>query len=861
MISRLEKRVVAFFVAIIVAISGLPYTTLQAQAAECEDTREIVQDVVTEDSVAAGETVVYSFVPSETATYKVTTIGEGDTVGHIYDADWNVLYSDNDSGEGLNYQLEAALTAGTLYYLESGFFMEGDAGTIQTVVSEAVAEDTEEVSTSTEEAEETVEAATEETVADVEEENPDDATSSDALQEEEETVDASTSDYEYEVVNNGVRILKYIGSAKTVKIPEKIAGKYVTKIGDYAFKYSDITSVSIPSKVTEVQYGAFSYCEDLKNVTFASNNTLKTIGEQAFMGCGFTKIQLPDSVQTMGGYSFTCAALTSFTFPKSIQKVGDAALAGTDITKIVLSSNKVTYGDAIFEDCKKLYDVTLPDTMIEIPKLMFWNTTSLKKIVFPANLQIIRTSAFISSGLETLNLPSKLKTIEDYAFCECKIQTITFPDSLTYMGKGVFYGCDKLTTVKLGKGLKTIPEETFGFTAVKNIDFGSASVISPRAFMSAGFQTLKIPSTVTDIQYVAFYGNKNLTSITLPSNLLKLDGYAFHDTKWYQNKSNGIVYAGKIAYNYKGTAGTKLTLASDTTSIAAAAFYNQTNVTSVSLPVTLKYVNKFAFYNCTGLKKVVIPASVNTIDAYAFGYEIADWNDTNAVEVSDLDYHGFYYAKKITGFTIVGYAGTAAERYAKQNGFKFEAQKIPTVTGVKAVPAGKNKVTITWNKTNYAQGYIIYAQKNGTYAFCGMTTSQSATTFTDTKALDTDYNFYRVFAYRKDVSGKKVYGSCDKYVYAKGITTKITNLKAASVTGGVKLNWTKSADAAGYIIYRRVGNGKFEYLGMTSQTTYTDKKASKNEYNFYRVYPYHKTANGKRVIGETCAKYVYGKAK
>lgn len=860
MISRLEKRVVAFFVAIIVAISGLPYTTLQTQAAEREDTREIVQDVVTEDSVAAGETVAYSFVPSETATYKVTTIGEGDTVGHIYDADWNVLYSDNDSGEGLNYQLEATLTAGTLYYLESGFFMEGDAGTIQTVVSEAVAEDTEEVSTSTEEAEETVEAEPEETVADAEDENPDDATSSDALQEEEETVDASTRDYEYEVVNNGVRILKYIGSSKTVKIPEKINGTYVTKIGESAFESSNITSVSIPSKVTEVEYRAFSYCNDLTNVTFASNNTLKTIGHWAFIGCSFTKIQLPDSVQTMGEHSFQLTKLASFTFPKSIQKVGTASLTGTDITKVVLPVNKVTYGSSIFEDCKKLSDVTLPDTMTEIPESMFEGTTSLKKIVFPANLQIIQKNAFCESGLETLTLPSKLKTIEGGAFGRTNIQTVTIPDSVTYMGGSAFYGCKKLTSVKIGKGLKTIPDDAFAATAIKNIDFGNVSVISDYAFSESKFETLNIPSTVTDIQYRAFVYSISLASITLPSSLLKLDGNAFDGTKWYENKPDGMVYAGKIAYKYKGTAGTKITLASGTTSIAAAAIDNQPNVTSVSLPTTLKYINEFAIYSCDALKKIVIPASVNTIERYALGYTVADWGDSSAIKVDDSEY-GYPGIKKITGFTIVGYAGTAAERYAKQNGFKFEAQKIPTVTGVKAVPAGKNKVTITWNKTNYAQGYIIYAQKNGTYAYCGMTTSQSATTFTDKKALDTDYNFYRVFAYRKDVNGKKVYGSCDKYVYAKGITTKITNLKAASVTGGVKLNWTKSADAAGYIIYRRVGNGKFEYLGMTSQTTYTDKKASKNEYNFYRVYPYHKTANGKRVIGETCAKYVYGKAK
>ena len=47
---------------------------------------------------------------------------------------------------------------------------------------------------------------------------------------------------------------------------------------------------------------------------------------------------------------------------------------------------------------------------------------------------------------------------------------------------------------------------------------------------------------------------------------------------------------------------------------------------------------------------------------------------------------------------------------------------------------------------------------------------------------------------------------------------------------------------------------------MTSKTSYIDKKAAKTEYNFYWVYPYHKGADGKIIVGQG-GKYVYGKAK
>ena len=180
------------------------------------------------------------------------------------------------------------------------------------------------------------------------------------------------------------------------------------------------------------------------------------------------------------------------------------------------------------------------------------------------------------------------------------------------------------------------------------------------------------------------------------------------------------------------------------------------------------------------------------------------------------------------------------------------------VTGLKAESSGKNRVKLSWNEVEGAEGYLVYAQKDNKYGYVGMTTK--GTTFTDTKALDTDYNFYWVFAYVKDESGKMIPGGCEKYVYAKGVCLAVTNLKASSVTGGVKLTWTASAGAEGYLVYGIHPNGSYGYIGMTTLgTTFTDKKASKTDWNFYWVFPYHKNGNT-MVVGGT-PKYVYGKAK
>ena len=62
-------------------------------------------------------------------------------------------------------------------------------------------------------------------------------------------------------------------------------------------------------------------------------------------------------------------------------------------------------------------------------------------------------------------------------------------------------------------------------------------------------------------------------------------------------------------------------------------------------------------------------------------------------------------------------------RVIKENdaGYLDESKSVGKSTGVKAVSAGKNKVKLTWDSTEGAEGYLIYAQKNRTYAYCGMT--------------------------------------------------------------------------------------------------------------------------------------------
>jgi len=161
-------------------------------------------------------------------------------------------------------------------------------------------------------------------------------------------------------------------------------------------------------------------------------------------------------------------------------------------------------------------------------------------------------------------------------------KSITIPSKLggkkvTAIGNSVFSGSAELTSVKIPDGVKTLGRDVFSFC-------------------------------------------RNLKIITIPDSVEKIGGGAFDSTAWYESNPNGVVYAGKVAYEYKGTAtqGTKITLKKGTKGIANKAFKDQKGIVSIKIPDGIISIGDSAFAGCENLKSVNIPDSVKSIGNYAF---------------------------------------------------------------------------------------------------------------------------------------------------------------------------------------------------------------------------------------------------
>ena len=207
------------------------------------------------------------------------------------------------------------------------------------------------------------------------------------------------------------------------------------KIGDYTFYgCSGLTSLTLPSGLTEIGEGAFAECSGLTSITLPSGVT--SIGECAFIHCsGLTSITLPSGVTKIGNDAFQyCSGLTSLTLPSGLTEIGHGA----------------------FQYCSGLTSLTLPSGVTEIGDLTFTACSGLTSLTLPSGVTSIGDYAFYDcSGLTSITLPSGLTSIGDDAFQYCSGLTsiYVYTEKLPKMGSSVFGDCDaKKCTVYVPKG-------------------------------------------------------------------------------------------------------------------------------------------------------------------------------------------------------------------------------------------------------------------------------------------------------------------------------------------------------------------------------------------------------------------------
>lgn len=111
-----------------------------------------------------------------------------------------------------------------------------------------------------------------------------------------------------------------------------------TKLIAYPLNKTD-KAYKVPGSVTEIADGAFAYSIYLEEIEFGSN--LKTIGVDAFRGCRFSEVVIPEGVTTINGCAFTdMKELEKITIPPSVKVIVTDILSGSNPDVVICGRNE-----------------------------------------------------------------------------------------------------------------------------------------------------------------------------------------------------------------------------------------------------------------------------------------------------------------------------------------------------------------------------------------------------------------------------------------------------------------------------------------------------------------------------------------
>lgn len=191
-------------------------------------------------------------------------------------------------------------------------------------------------------------------------------------------------------------------------------------------------------------------------------------------------INVPTDLVNISASTFeNCANLQYFFNYNYIESIGDRAFAGcSKLTRIVnLFIGSPSIGTYVFENCKSLKDVWVPENMKTLPRGMFKGCSSLSSVTLPQYLLSIDDYAFDGcTSLTDIKLPIYLNSIGYRALADCsKLTSLDLPSSLQNIGSYAFAGCNAMERIDANMAAPiTTSQSTFN-----GVDFSNCYLYVP----------------------------------------------------------------------------------------------------------------------------------------------------------------------------------------------------------------------------------------------------------------------------------------------------------------------------------------------------------------------------------------------
>ncbi len=209
-----------------------------------------------------------------------------------------------------------------------------------------------------------------------------------------------------------------------------------SRLKNVNFGSTKITSISLPTSLTEIQESAFSDCDVLASISLP--DSILSIGEKAFNNCSkLGNVTIPSNVKEIDDNAFAgCAAFTNVFIPSNIENLGEGVFSNClGIDEVTVDGNNLFYSienGVLFDKDKNI--------------LILCPATKIGAYEIPSSVKKIESGAFVAcTGLTSISVPNSVTDIEVLAFSDCSNLTkITIPSNNTSMKFLSIVGCENL---------------------------------------------------------------------------------------------------------------------------------------------------------------------------------------------------------------------------------------------------------------------------------------------------------------------------------------------------------------------------------------------------------------------------------
>ena len=419
------------------------------------------------------------------------------------------------------------------------------------------------------------------------------------------------------------------------------------KVGAYAFCVSKTYSYATfdfaeNTKIKQLGEGAFKYQQGL--VTIPLSEGITDIPKDAFNSASLSEVLLPSTVTKIDDFAFWGCEMQSITIPKSVVSIGkNAFYGGTSLNELIIEGDILTIDSSAFAGREALSKLiinsgvsSLPNGLINaMPNLLVVenNSTSLKDVALPnvGDYDLTKTwkkdnneiSTLKAQGTYSASYSGKTTTgqyaTKDYdgseglPFFETDAGYKYYSDGSNWYLGGVPVGSGTITIQS------TLETERHGTITIYGISATEVPALA-NAFNIENlnyYNKLIINNGIVMIGDYACSMLSNLTSVSLPTSLLKIGDSAFSNTGITTiSLPTSLKEIGHSAFAQSKL--TSLTINFNIDRIGALAF-SFTELSSVTIDGTVGTIGEMAFFSNPNLTTVNINRNITTIEHNAFG--------------------------------------------------------------------------------------------------------------------------------------------------------------------------------------------------------------------------------------------------